>query len=75
MAATQAAEIRGSEKLSPVSKTVYETIRGKIPPPTEDRQLTRDFDRMEPLTSGGELIQAVEENQGADLLSLTLSVD
>lgn len=75
MAAAQAAETRGSEKLSPVSKTVYKTIRDEIPPLTEDRKLTKDFERIEPLTSGGKLIQAVEENHGTDQLALALPID
>ncbi|UPM44517.1 HAL/PAL/TAL family ammonia-lyase [Halocatena salina] len=70
MAAAQAAEIRGPDHLSPVSQTVYETIRDEIPPVTEDRQLTGDFDRMEALTKGGELVRMVENTHGAEQLSL-----
>lgn len=72
MAAAQAAETRGPDQLSSVSQTVYETIREKIPPVTEDRQLTDDFDRMESLTKGGELVKVVENTHGAEQLSLEL---
>jgi len=72
MAAAQAAETRGPDQLSSVSRTVYETIREEIPPVTEDRQLTGDFERMETLTKGGELVQAVETEHGAEQLALGL---
>ena len=62
----------GPEQLSSVSQTVYGAIREEIPPVTEDRQLTSDFDCMESLTKGGELVQAVEGTHGAEQLSLGL---
>jgi histidine ammonia-lyase len=72
MAAAQAAETRGPDHLSPVSRTVYEAIREDIPSLTEDRQLTSDFNRMEALTNGGTLIRMVENAHGVEQLSLAL---
>lgn len=72
MAATQAADYRGTEKLSPVSQTVYEYIRETIPELDKDRPLSRDFAALESVTTSGELVRAVEKEHGADLLSLSL---
>lgn len=44
----------------------------EIPPVTENRQLAGDFDGMESLTNGGELVQAVGGTPGAEQLSLGL---
>lgn len=44
----------------------------EIPPVTENRQLAGDFDRMESLTKGEELVQAVGGTPGAEQLSLGL---
>lgn len=75
MCAAQAAEERGVEKLSPVSQTVHERIRSAVPSLDGDRMLTGDFDRMRPLTREGELVAAVEDEHGGDLLSLDLPAE
>lgn len=72
MAAAQAADFRGPEKLSPISRTLYDHVREVVPELTEDRPLTADFAALEPMITDGGLVRTVKKEYGDDLLSLSL---
>lgn len=64
LAACEAMEHLKKNHMSPVAKTVYNTVRRLIPAYDEDRPMTDDFERIKTEIHNGTFVNVVEEKIG-----------
>jgi len=67
LAACEAVEVRGAEKLGSVSKMVYNSVRAQVPAYDTDRPMTKDFEVIKNSLHKGVVVQEAEKVVGAIL--------
>lgn len=64
LAVCEALEEREKEKMSPITRAAYESVRSQIPAYDVDRPMTPDFEKTKRMIHGGKLVKVVEERGG-----------
>ena len=64
LAACEAVEVRGAEKLGSVSKMVYNSVRAQVPAYDTDRPMTKDFEQIKKSLHEGVVVQVAEKIVG-----------
>ena len=60
MCACQAIEFRGPEKLAPMTRKIYDLVRGVVPRLENDRQLSLDIEEITKLITEGSILRIIE---------------
>ncbi|MCG8632966.1 MAG: aromatic amino acid lyase [Desulfobacterales bacterium] len=68
MCAAQAADLRGTEKLSPAGKIMYEAVRETLPYLDYDKVYMDDLETLKERIESGEFVEKVEEAVGELLI-------
>jgi len=64
LCASQALDLRGTDRLGRGTRVAYEKIRSKIPPLAEDREMSADIEEVVSMIRSGEILGAVEDSVG-----------
>jgi len=64
LCASQALDLRGSDRLAAGTRIAHGKIRDRVPPLREDREMSADIEEVASMIRGGEILTAVEGGVG-----------